>query len=288
LAGKPAESAAPEALNLVREACGQRNAPAFLLHAALAARGIGRSRDINDAYAYVREAAGLGHQYAKDQLAILGNGGFDSAPWVQPLKLRQLAEAPRVFGIRRFLPRHICEWLMLTSVRRLEPATIFMPNGVKAPDPARTNMSAALNSLEGDLVQQLVSQRIAQATSAPVTYHEPINILRYRPGEEYKPHFDFIRPEGEEGRSYAGEIAQLGQRAITVLVYLNDGYEGGETAFPRLDLNFKAELGDALLFWSVSAKGELERNSLHAGLPVASGEKWVLSQWIREKPHPLI
>lgn len=288
LTDRPDAATTNEALQLVKSACDQRSAPAFLLHATLAARGIGRERDINDAYGFVKQAAALGHQYAKDQLVILGRETLNRAPWMKPIELRHIAAAPRVFGVREFLPRHVCEWLMLTSAQRLQPATIFMPNGVKAPDPARTNMSAALNSLEGDLVQQLVSLRIAQATSAPITHHEPINVLRYRQGEEYRPHFDFIRPEGEEGRSYATEIAELGQRAITVLIYLNEGYEGGETIFPRLNLNFRGELGDALLFWNLSVTGELERDSLHAGAPVISGEKWLLSQWIREKPHPLV
>lgn len=288
LVGRPKQAAIGEAMQLIQAACQQRCAPAYLLHATLAARGIGRPQNFDDAYACVREAAALGHQFAKDQLTILGAKAFDGAPWAKPIELKRLAEAPRVFGVRGFLPRNVCEWLILTSAMRLQTATIFMANGTRAPDPARNNMAATLNSLEGDLIQQLVSRRIAQATNAPVAYHEPINVLRYKPGEEYRPHFDFFRPEGEEGRSYAAEIADLGQRAITVLVYLSDGYEGGETVFPRLDLKLKGAVGDALLFWSISETGELEKNSLHAGAAVTSGEKWLLSQWIREKPHPLI
>ncbi|HRK95726.1 MAG TPA: 2OG-Fe(II) oxygenase, partial [Rhodospirillales bacterium] len=95
--------------------------------------------------------------------------------------------------------------------------------------------------------------------------------LRYLPGEEYKPHYDFIRPWGPEAASFAAELAEMGQRAATVLVYLNEGYEGGETVFTRLGLTFKGAAGDALIFWNVSPSGELERDSMHAGAPVAAG-----------------
>jgi hypothetical protein len=73
-----------------------------------------------------------------------------------------------------------------------------------------------------------------------------------------------------------------------VLVYLNDDYEGGETEFPRLGLRYKGKTGDALVFWNVSQTGELERDSVHAGLPVTSGQKWLLSKWVRQKAYPLI
>jgi prolyl 4-hydroxylase len=73
-----------------------------------------------------------------------------------------------------------------------------------------------------------------------------------------------------------------------VLIYLNDDYVGGETVFPRLGWAFKGQTGDALVFWNMSAAGEREMNSIHAGAPVTRGEKWLFSQWVRERPHPLL
>jgi prolyl 4-hydroxylase len=69
----------------------------------------------------------------------------------------------------------------------------------------------------------------------------------------------------------------------TFLAYLNDGYVGGETDFPRAGLRFKGAAGDALMFANVDLQGRPEPLSLHAGLPPGSGEKWVLSQWIRDR-----
>ena len=69
-----------------------------------------------------------------------------------------------------------------------------------------------------------------------------------------------------------------------MLVYLNQGFEGGETDFPLLDLKFKGRKGDALMFSNVDASGAPDRRMFHAGLPPTAGEKWLLSQWVRDRP----
>ena len=79
-------------------------------------------------------------------------------------------------------------------------------------------------------------------------------------------------------------MAEDGQRVLTALVYLNDDYEGGETDFPVLGAHWKGRKGEALLFWNVAPDGALDERTLHAGLPVTRGEKWMLSQWIRGRP----
>jgi len=76
-----------------------------------------------------------------------------------------------------------------------------------------------------------------------------------------------------------------GQRVATFLVYLNDGYEGGETSFPRLDYRFKGATGDALVFANVEPNGAPDPRTMHAGTPTTRGEKWLLSQWIRDRPQ---
>jgi prolyl 4-hydroxylase len=69
----------------------------------------------------------------------------------------------------------------------------------------------------------------------------------------------------------------------TVLVYLSDGFEGGDTAFEQLSFRFRGEPGDAIVFRNVDAAGEPDRRTLHAGLAPSSGEKWVISKWIRDR-----
>jgi len=70
----------------------------------------------------------------------------------------------------------------------------------------------------------------------------------------------------------------------TFLTYLNAGFEGGETAFPAAQLRYKGQAGDGVLFANLDPAGRPDRRTLHAGLPPTSGEKWILSQWIRQPP----
>jgi len=103
-------------------------------------------------------------------------------------------------------------------------------------------------------------------------------VLHYAPGEEFKPHFDFL-DLAQPG--HAAAAASGGQRVVTFLTYLNQGYEGGETVFPALGWAYKGRTGDALFFYNATPDGAPDRRTLHAGSPPVRGEKFVLSQWIR-------
>ena len=277
---------AMEAARLVREACGQKNTDALLLHATLAVRGLGRPQSFNDALAYVGEAASGGDTRARGQLAALG-AAFDPKAWFAPLEAVQHAEAPRVFSVEGFLPAPVCDWLMRSAKKRLTRAKINdAATGTIGENQVRTGSVFEAPQLEPDLVHQLVNLKVADALGIPIVHQEPTNILHYARSQEYKPHYDVILP-GPEQDLFARELSDLGQRTATFLVYLNEGYEGGETHFPRLGFSYKGKPGDALIFWNLSDVGAVERNSLHAGMPVTKGEKWLLSKWIRQKPLPL-
>jgi len=289
LIGREAPPDPQMALKLVRDACAQNFPQALLLHATLAALGFGRPQSWDDAISYVAQAAATGDERAHGQLAALGGvGGFKPEAWFEQRPVVQHCDAPRIFTVKKFLPAEACAWLIDQARRRLISAKVKNPEtGAAAVDEQmRTNSGAGFSAIESDLIVQLTCLRISAAIGLPLIQQEPTNVLHYTPGQQYRSHYDFIVP-GDEA-TFADELRRLGQRVCTVLVYLNDDYEGGETDFPRLNWRFKGETGDALIFWNLSATGERERHSLHAGLPVASGEKWLLSKWIREKPYPLI
>ncbi|MBX3428142.1 MAG: 2OG-Fe(II) oxygenase [Hyphomonadaceae bacterium] len=276
-----------EAMRILLSACDRDDADALLLHAALAARGVGRKQNFEDAVALVAKAAALGDERARGQFAVLG-GKFDRELWFRPMQLRQHHEAPRIFTVESFIPPHICAWFVeYAKTQTLQPSTVRDgASGVDIISRGRSATGVGAGALAPDLVIQLTNLRIAGAVQVHVAHQEPTTILHYAPGQEYQAHYDLIRPQEEAAA--AEELRVLGQRAATVLVYLNDGYEGGETYFPHLDWGFKGKPGDALIFWNMSAAGERERLSLHAGLPVTRGEKWLLSKWVRQKPVPLI
>jgi TPR repeat protein len=274
-----------EAMQLLEAAGDRGDASALRQHAALAARGVGRAKSFDDALSLLSRAAALGEERAQSQLSALG--GRIEEHWFAPPQLQQHHQAPRIFTVENFIPTAACAWFIEYARRRPEASTVR--DGATGQDivsPGRSATTAGSSALESDLVLQLTKLRIAQALEVPAAHQEPTTILRYEPGQEYLAHYDLIRPQEEAAA--ADELRLLGQRVATVLVYLNDGYEGGETFFPHLDWGFKGKPGDALIFWNMSASGERERLSLHAGLSVATGEKWLLSQWVRAKPVPLI
>ena len=115
----------------------------------------------------------------------------------------------------------------------------------------------------------------------PLFHAESLQVLHYEVGESFKPHFDFWE-HGFEG--HAGTMAKYGQRVFTVLVYLNEDFDGGETDFPRLGVRYRgAKKGDGLIFRNVDDLGMGDRRTLHAGLPPTRGEKWLASLWIRDR-----
>ena len=155
-------------------------------------------------------------------------------------------------------------------------------SGEELAHPHRTNRSVTLNLMELDVVLQILRARIATATNIPLPVFEPAQIMHYSVGEEFRPHFDF---DSEEG--YGGQLKRYGQRIATFLLYLNGGFRGGETDFPRLGIRFRGRRGDAIFFANIDTNGQPDPLTLHAGRPPESGEKWILSQWIRDKtPAP--
>jgi len=104
-------------------------------------------------------------------------------------------------------------------------------------------------------------------------------VLHYSPGEQIKPHFDFIDTNAPD---YEQQIREQGQRMITFLLYLNEGYEGGETTFPELGIVNHGRQGDGLYFINSRADRSADRQMLHTGSPPTRGEKWIVTQFIRD------
>jgi prolyl 4-hydroxylase len=125
---------------------------------------------------------------------------------------------------------------------------------------------------------QKLAEGIAHLTGIPATYQEPLQILHYQPGDEYRPHFDAFAADSPT-------LSHGGNRQLTLILYLNAVEVGGETAFPNLGIRIFPALGGGVLFGNLNADGQRHLQSLHAGLPVLKGEKWIATQWIRQGPY---
>lgn len=282
LVGRDAPFAPQDALKLIEAASRQNHTGALQLSAVLVATGIGRAQDWNAAFDFMRRAAAEGDASAQAQLAIVGEHFSDQLNIPATV---QHFDAPRVLTFENFLSPAACAWIMDRARPSLDAARIKnAEQGGANVHAIRTNTGMGFSLIDTDLVTQLTHARIAAAIGQPASHQEPTNILHYAPGQEYRPHFDFIDPGVAH---FARELQTVGQRTTTFLIYLNDDYDGGATTFPRLDWSFKGKAGDALAFWNVT-DGRPDPLTLHAGTPPSRGIKWLFSKWVRDRPLPLV
>ncbi|HTE16323.1 MAG TPA: 2OG-Fe(II) oxygenase, partial [Burkholderiales bacterium] len=289
MVGRDSPFSPADGLALLNEAACQDDAEAWCYLAVMAAAGVGRDPSWADAFDALSKAADLAHAPAVRQRQLLGVLGIGSVadiePWFQQGDTRCLHESPRYAAHSRFLPPALCNYLIEHATPRLKPAQVFdaRGGGLKV-DPMRTNTGAAYSVIDTDVVMQLTRARIARTAGVAFDALEPMEVLHYSGGEMYRPHVDFFHASLP---NYADEMRLRGQRIKTCLVYLNAGYEGGETDFPKLGIRFRGEVGEALIFDNVGPDGVGDMNTLHTGLPPTRGEKWLLSQWIRERRQPI-
>lgn len=191
-------------------------------------------------------------------------------------------ESPRIALFQRLLMPDECEALIALSRGRLARSPVVNPDtGDENLIDARTSMGAMFQVGEHPLIETLEA-RIAAVTGVPVEQGEGLQILNYKPGAEYQPHYDFFNPQRP------GEARQLrvgGQRMATLVIYLNDVPAGGATAFPKLGVRVNPVQGNAVFFAYLGEDGALDERTLHAGLPVEQGEKWIATKWLREAPY---
>ena len=142
-------------------------------------------------------------------------------------------------------------------------------------DNARTNSLTHIGYGEHPVVVEL-EKRISTVTKLHPQRGESCQLLHYRPGEQYTPHDDFFHSNGTDSN-----ITRYGQRLATVITYLNNVEEGGETDFPNLGITVQPCKGDALYFEYTDPDGASTTLCRHAGMPVIQGEKWAISKWLR-------
>jgi prolyl 4-hydroxylase len=191
-------------------------------------------------------------------------------------------QAPAIRLYQQLLSDAECDALVDLARGRLERSPVINPDtGDENLIDARTSMGAMFQVGEHALLDR-IEARIARVTGVPADHGEGLQILNYKPGGEYQPHFDFFNP------NRPGEARQLrvgGQRIATLVIYLNTPQAGGATAFPRIGLDVAPVKGNAVYFSYLLPEGKLDERTLHAGLPVETGEKWIATKWLRERPY---
>lgn len=192
-----------------------------------------------------------------------------------------LSDDPPVARASNFLPPVICDYLVANAAPHLQPGRILDPvTGQSRADSYRTSLTASLPDGVFDLVLWAIKDRMARLAGADLAQGEALSVLAYRPGDQYRAHFDFLT--ADDG-PVSADLARRGQRIATTLVRLNEGFDGGATVFPKLEISWSGAMGEALTFRNVAADGTGDERSLHAGEAVTKGMKLMASLWLRER-----
>jgi prolyl 4-hydroxylase len=263
------------ARELFRQAAATGRVDAAVVYASFLAAGVGAPPEWPAALRLLAALADVNPR-SRRQLELIEAMalGADGEPLVVPDGER-LCEAPLVTRFAGLFSAAECAYLADAAAPMLKPAVVIdRVSGRQVRDPARVCDSVGFTwPLENPAIHAL-NRRIAAASGTAVERGEPLQVLRYRPGGEYRPHFDAIP-------GFAN------QRVETMLVWLNEDYEGGETHFPTPGLKLKGRTGDAILFRNAGPDGRRDPAAGHAGLPVTRGEKLIASRWIRARPFEM-
>lgn len=269
--GHPVRRDFSVARDLFRRAGLAHHRAAALTHAVFVAIGAGGPSDWTDAMRLLGRAA-QDDPVAAKQLQLLASMALDADGRPRdPASSRQLAAQPVVAISPGLFTPDECAHIVQLAQPFLIPSIVVDPaTGRQIPHPVRTSSGAVLGPLQMDMVVEALNRRIAAVTGTRAEQGEPLTVLHYRPGQQYRLHHDCLPGEPN-------------QRVTTLIAYLNDSYTGGGTRFAALDTAVQGRIGDAVHFANTGPDGGVDQRSRHAGMPVLTGEKWVCTRWIRAR-----
>ena len=254
---------------------------------------------------------------------VLVDADGDGEPETRKQWVEQIATAPRAYVWHGFMSHEECDHIIATAEPLMEPSGVInSQTGSPTFDPVRTSYGAFL-PIAFDTVVENIEKRAAEWAMIPASHQEQLHVLRYAEGQQYKDHHDAFDVAVQKKIAFDNGR----QRLATVLMYLDDVEEGGETVFPHPNARWsetadrtggggvgrrtnrtrdddgktkptsgwsacasrgpavRPAKGDALLFYDLNLKGELDDAALHAGCPVLRGTKWTATKWIHEQPY---
>jgi prolyl 4-hydroxylase len=190
------------------------------------------------------------------------------------------ADKPVLAVLRDVLDADECAALIERARPRLVASTIVDPaTGRDVVTPHRTSRGMFFRLEEDALIARL-DRRISEIMNLPVENGEGFQVLHYPTGAVNTPHFDFLQPTSPANQA---SIARSGQRVSTLIAYLNEVEDGGETVFPEAGWSVSPHPGSAVYFEYCNRFGQVDSRTVHAGNAVGRGEKWVLTKWMRQR-----
>lgn len=256
-------------------------------------RGLGAPVDAARAAYWLEAASRDGLLLAPTRLQALQQSSPQAAPRAEPHPMTNdipdlpewefpPQEMPPLLNSLSFVSEYgsvldetLCDHLINIGSPQLMPAGVVDPvTGTPFLSEMRTSHSMYFKPAMYDALTGWIWARLSKLAGMPAEHAEPLVVMRYAPGQEYKQHRDYFT----DGKKKA-------QRLVTVFVYLNDVEAGGDTAFPALGISVQPERGKAVKFLNCHPDGSPNPDTLHAGLPVIRGEKWLATIWFWDRPY---
>jgi len=195
-----------------------------------------------------------------------------TGPFIQTIdreiEIHTRKEEPLVVLLNNVLSDEECDELINHAKLRMKRSKIGLSH---EENEMRTSSGMFFEESETELIKR-IENRIETIMNIPIEHAEPLQVLHYEPGQQYKPHFDYFSNHRTKNN-----------RISTLILYLNDVEEGGETIFPALNYSVAAKKGTGLYFEYFYQDEAINELTIHAGSPVISGEKWVATQWMRRQ-----
>lgn len=187
--------------------------------------------------------------------------------------------ALELYIARNFLDAATCQSLIEMIDRERSPSTVADFNG-----DANFRTSETCNLDKAGPVVDAVDAKIAAFLELDPAHGEPLQGQRYAVGQEFKPHTDYFEPDGPD---YGRYCSISGNRTWTAMIYLNVPKAGGATRFLGIDKIVQPETGKLLAWNNRGADGNLNPATMHHGMKVRAGTKFIVTKWYRDRPWPV-
>ena len=180
-----------------------------------------------------------------------------------------------IIEIQNFLTNEECDKIIELSKGNMFSSKVYSPNEDLYDNKTRISQQCWLN--DNDSFIKDITDKVKSYTNTHNNYFEQLQVVNYQPGGFFTPHYDAC----VGNKINCERMNKEGPRYLTVLFYLNDNFEGGETIFPKINKLVKPEKGKAVIFQNVDNNGLIITQALHGGEPVKNGEKWIANKWIK-------
>jgi hypothetical protein len=191
-----------------------------------------------------------------------------------------IAEDPSIRCLRHFVPRFLCKHLASLGDGKRSMAKVHDDKlGVHINEDHRSAQASLLSPADMDLCVQLLLHQLMHFVGYSFSQLEVAQLVDYDVNKKFGYHLDYF--SSEHAASPEGMV-QGGHRLASIIMVLNDEYEGGETSFSEIGVKVRCGMGDVLMFQNLLLNRIPDSRTRHSGLPVIAGKKRILVTWIRQ------